>query len=138
MSLRLPRCGARRRTGLSPASYRRSRRREGADEPVAIGAVLEALSAGRPWAAGLAVGRLSRTWHEVVGERLALECWPAGLEGGVLTVRAASAAWGAQIRFLEDQIRGRANAALGGGKVVSSVRVSIADAGDGRDSPGAR
>jgi predicted nucleic acid-binding Zn ribbon protein len=60
----------------------------------------------------------------VVGGRLAVECLPAALEGGVLIVRASSAAWGAQIRFLEAEIRDRANRALGR-PLVQELRVTI-------------
>jgi hypothetical protein len=55
-----------------------------------------------------------------------MECAPAGLEAGVLVIRASSAAWGAQIRFLEREIRDRANAALAS-EAVRDVRVTIGD-----------
>ena len=55
-----------------------------------------------------------------------MECAPAALEAGVLVVRASSAAWGVQIRFLEGEIRDRANATLAA-EVVREVRVTIGD-----------
>lgn len=79
------------------------------NEPEALGAVLDLLSAERRLAAGLTLGHLARRWAAVVGERLAEESAPAGLEEGVLLVRASSAAWAAQIRFLAKEIAGRAN-----------------------------
>lgn len=100
------------------------------DDPEGLGSVLDALAAGRPWSAGIALGELGRRWDGVVGERLAMECAPASLDGGVLVIRASSATWGAQIRFLEGEIRGRANAALGG-EVVREVRVTV---GGGREA----
>jgi predicted nucleic acid-binding Zn ribbon protein len=73
------------------------------------------------------LGLLARRWPEVVGERLARECVPAALEGGVLLVRASSQAWGAQIRFLGQEIRSAAERVAGSG-TIRDVRVAI-DAG---------
>jgi predicted nucleic acid-binding Zn ribbon protein len=58
------------------------------------------------------LGRLGRGWSSVVGERLAEESAPAALEGGVLLVRASSAAWAAQIKFLARQIAEESNRLL--------------------------
>jgi len=112
---------------LSRGSGGRSRRPSGrgrADEPEVLGSVLQALAAGRPWSAGMALGKLGRRWERVVGERLAMECVPAALDGGVLVVRASSAGWGAQIRFLEGEVRRRANEALGA-DLVREVKVTV-------------
>jgi hypothetical protein len=46
------------------------------------------------------------------------------LEGGVLIVAATTGPWGAQVRFLADQIRVRANEALGTAS-VATVRVVV-------------
>jgi predicted nucleic acid-binding Zn ribbon protein len=102
-----------------------SRRRPArSDEALALGAILEGLAAERPWAAGMALGTLGERWPEVVGERLAAECSPVSLEGGSLVVRASSAPWAAQIRFLAQVVRDRANEVLGEGQ-VSDVRVVV-------------
>ena len=108
--------------GSSRSWWKRGR----AEEPEGLGSVLDALAVGRPWSAGIALGELGRRWGGVVGDRLAMECAPAALEAGVLVVRASSAAWGVQIRFLEGEIRDRANAALAA-EVVREVRVTIGD-----------
>lgn len=115
---------------MSRGSSRSWWKRGRANEPEVLGSVLDALAAGRPWAAGIALGELGRRWEGVVGERLAMECAPAGLEAGVLVIRASSAAWGAQIRFLESEIRDRANAALAS-EAVRGVRVTVGE-GSGR------
>lgn len=94
------------------------------DQPEPLGLVLEGLRGDRKWAAGMAVGELGRRWGDVVGERLAAETRPAGMEGGVLLVRASSAAWAAQVRFLSDEVRARANQALGG-EAIREVRVML-------------
>ena len=102
---------------------RRGRRSE---EPQALGQVLESVLSGRPWGAGLALGQLGRRWSSVVGERLAQECHPARLDGGVLFVRASSAAWAAQLTFLAAQVRDRGNAILENAP-IREVRVLVGD-----------
>jgi predicted nucleic acid-binding Zn ribbon protein len=74
--------------------------------------VLDALAGERRLAAGLALGSLGQRWEAVVGERLAQESAPAALEGGMLLVRASSAAWAAQVKFLARQIAHEANHVL--------------------------
>jgi hypothetical protein len=59
-----------------------------------------------------------------VGPALARETAPVGLSGGQLVVAASGPAWGAQVRFLGDEIRRRANEELGG-KAVASVRIVV-------------
>lgn len=73
---------------------------------------------------GVTLGRLVRSWGRVVGPALARETAPVGLAGGRLTVAASGPAWGAQARFLVDEIRRRANEELGG-EAVASVRVVV-------------
>jgi Dna[CI] antecedent DciA-like protein len=84
-------------------------------EPQALGSVLDALGTEHRLATGLLLGRLGRRWEAVVGERLAEESAPAGLEGGVLFVRASSAGWAAQIKFLGKEVRTAANRVLAEG-----------------------
>jgi predicted nucleic acid-binding Zn ribbon protein len=107
---------------LTPGNHRPRRPRS--PDPEALGTVLDALVASRPWEAGLALGALGRGWSEVVGERLALECEPSALAGGVLMIRASSSAWAAQIRFLSGEIRSRANECLGGDH-IREVKVAL-------------
>jgi predicted nucleic acid-binding Zn ribbon protein len=91
-----------------------------------IGSVLDSLSVGRSLASGLALGELGRRWDAVVGDRLAKECSPAALEGGFLLVRASSAAWAAQVKFLAVEVCERANQVLGVA-AVREVRVAVQD-----------
>jgi predicted nucleic acid-binding Zn ribbon protein len=93
-------------------------------DPVAIGDIVQGLLAEQVFSRGMPVARLAATWAEVVGERLAAETAPASLEGGVLTVQATNGPWGAQAKFLVEQIKDRANEALGADE-VRSVRVTI-------------
>jgi hypothetical protein len=100
------------------------RARDPSDEPVELGEVIDGLLSEQLFARGMPVAKLAAAWSEVVGPRLASETAPTGLEAGVLTVAATSGPWGAQARFLENEIRSRADDALGGGQ-VRSVRVIV-------------
>ena len=70
------------------------------------------------------VATLAASWPSCGGERLAPETAPSALEGSVPTVTATSGPWGAQARFLHEEIRRRADEALGGGR-VDSVRIVV-------------
>jgi predicted nucleic acid-binding Zn ribbon protein len=93
-------------------------------EPIAIGEVIDALLSDQVFARGMPVAQLAATWASVVGERLASETAPAALEAGVLTVTATSGPWGAQARFLHEEIRRRADESLCGNR-VTSVRIVV-------------
>jgi hypothetical protein len=89
-----------------------------------IGEIVDGLLKERTFARGMPIGQLASGWTEVVGPRLAAESAPVSLERGVLVVSATTGPWGAQVRFLADQIRVRADEALGAGSVVA-VRVVV-------------
>ncbi len=89
-----------------------------------IGEVVDGLLRERAFARGMPIGQLTSDWASVVGPRLAAESAPVSLDGGVLVVAATTGPWGAQARFLADQIRSRANEALGADSVVT-VRVVV-------------
>jgi predicted nucleic acid-binding Zn ribbon protein len=105
----------------------RTRADERTMQDTLIGAVVdELLVRERAFARGLPIGRLAASWPEVVGPRLASESAPISLEGGALVVAASSGQWGAQVRFMTDEIRRRANDRLGATKVLT-VRVVVRD-----------
>ena len=95
-------------------------------DPVTLGSVVDRLLSQDAFARGIPIATLSSKWPELVGERLASETAPLSLEAGVLTVGATDGPWGAQARFLNEQIRKRADDALGGDS-VSSVRIVVTD-----------
>jgi predicted nucleic acid-binding Zn ribbon protein len=103
-------------------------------DPAPVGEVLQGLMAERMLAQGVAVGRLAARWNDVVGERLAQETSPARLEAGTLTVTAASGAWGVQVQFLAEDLRRRANEALGE-DLVKRVRVLVRERLEDRPRP---
>jgi hypothetical protein len=102
----------------------RRRTEERSGDAAALGDVIEEVLREGAFARGLPVGRLGADWAAVVGPRLASESAPVSLDGGVLVVVASSGPWGAQARFLSDQIRDRANAALGA-RAVRRVQVVV-------------
>src|SRR5919197_2547359 len=87
-------------------------------EPQEIRSVLGDLRRHLTWNWGMQLGELARRWEEVVGAAVAAKSRPVSLSEGRLLVRARSAAWAAQLRFLHAEIRGRANAVLGTEAVV--------------------
>jgi hypothetical protein len=99
--------------------------------PVALGAVVDELLGEEPFRRGMPVATLSRAWPELVGERLAEATAPVSLDGGCLVVRAADGPWGSQATYLADEIRRRADDALGGG-VVTSIRIVVGTQGNRR------
>jgi hypothetical protein len=96
--------------------------------------VLRGILAQRPFKRGMGVGLLARSWSDVVGERLAAETRPARLDAGTLVVQATSGPWGSQAKFLSEEIKKRANEALGEA-VVTQVRVVVAPPRDDRSKP---
>jgi len=94
-----------------------------------IGSVLDQLLERRPWRSGRALGELARRWTEVVGDRLAAESTPLSLDAGILVVRASTAPWAAQIRFLAAEVARRANEVMvedrGTGGPITAVRVTV-------------
>lgn len=112
---------------MSPGKRRGGGRPSGerSGTPETLGVVLDGLLQQAPWGGGLVLGELGRRWAEVVGETLGKECAPAAIHGEVLVVRASSAPWAAQLRFLQRDIAARVNDVLGAPK-VREVRVTVA------------
>ena len=94
------------------------------EEVVELGEVIDNLLSEQVFARGLPVAQLAASWSSIVGERLASETAPAALEAGVLTVTATSGPWGAQSRFLHEEIRRRADEALGGDQ-ITGIRIVV-------------
>ncbi|HEX6230508.1 MAG TPA: DUF721 domain-containing protein [Actinomycetota bacterium] len=95
----------------------RTRKDERTLRETSIGEIVDGLLRERAFARGRPIGRLASDWTAVVGPRLAAESVPVSLEGGVLVVAVSTGPWGAQARFLAEEIRRNANAALGDDQV---------------------
>ena len=94
-------------------------------DPVPLGEIVDELMRDDVFAPGIPIATLIRTWPELVGDGLSKATTPVSLEGGILTVRAADGPWGSQARYFTEQIRERADRALGEGS-VSAVRIVVA------------
>ena len=103
--------------------WRDRRDDRGVDES-SLGAVLDRLLRRPEFARGHAIGLLLSAWPDIVGERVAAETAPFSLDGGVLVVAVTSGTWGAQARFLVDEIRSRANRTLGR-DLISVVQIVV-------------
>lgn len=82
----------------------------------------------RGWGERLRGADLARRWPEVVGAELAQRCRPGRLAAGVLQVVVESPLWATQLRYLADQIAGRATAVAGA--EVREVRIVVGDAAE--------
>lgn len=102
----------------------RSRREERSGDAVPLGEIVDGLMREEAFSRGIPIAELASKWRQIVGDRLAAETAPASLEGGLLTVAATNGPWGAQARFLHEQIRLKANQALGS-DVIETVRVVV-------------
>jgi predicted nucleic acid-binding Zn ribbon protein len=104
--------------GFDKAKGKRSR------DPVALGDIVDGLLAEEVISRGIPVAELASRWSQIVGPRLAAATAPVSLEEGVLVVGASSGPWGAQARFLHEEIRRKADEALGGGR-VTTIRIVV-------------
>jgi predicted nucleic acid-binding Zn ribbon protein len=95
-----------------------------AGRPVELGEIVDQLMRDEVFARGVPVAELASRWPSIVGERLASETAPVALDEGMLTVRVSTGPWGAQATFLQEQIRRKADEALGG-DVVRAIRVIV-------------
>ncbi len=106
------------------ASGRERRETGRSEELTRVGGVLREAMDSERFRRGLALGRLARSWEEVVGARLAQETAPSRLDEGGLMITVSNAGWGAQVRFLAQEIRRRANEVLGSDE-IRAVRIVV-------------
>jgi hypothetical protein len=99
-------------------------RQPGGAEPRPVADSLAAVTRNLGGAGGPALVDLLSRWPAVVGEQLAAHCWPVSLRAGTLTIAADESAWGAQLGWLEADLRRRLDDAVGAG-VVTRIAVRI-------------
>jgi len=85
-------------------------------QPLAVSAGLLARDLG--WEPGLVVGDLVHRWAHIVGPQVAEHCEYVSFTAGLLTVRASSTAWAANLRLLAPTMLARFDETLGEGVVV--------------------
>ena len=94
------------------------------DDAAGIGGIIRSLLGAPKLREGLKLGLLSKRWASVVGDQLASETQPLSLDETGLVVGVSNPAWGAQVRFLAEDISRRASEALDGAP-VGPVRVVV-------------
>lgn len=105
--------GSRGDAGESPDAPREGR------APTPLQQLLGDVARRRGWGKRLEGARIHELWREIAGEQLATHTEPVRLHGGVLVLRAESAAWATQVRYLSADLVARANQVLGEGQVAS-------------------
>jgi hypothetical protein len=103
------------------------RKRPRSGDAVSIADIVDGLMREQVFSRGMPVAQLASRWPEIVGERMAAETAPAAFDDGVLTVEVSSGPWGAQAMFLLEEIRRKADEALGG-EQVRQVRIVVRNA----------
>jgi predicted nucleic acid-binding Zn ribbon protein len=91
-------------------------------EPVRLRDVLSAAAGRLRLGHPVEMGTLWARWPDIVGPAIAAHVEPTSLRERVLRVRADSPTWATEIGYLRDEIKARANVALGT-DVVAEVRV---------------
>lgn len=96
----------------------------GGPPPRPVADSLDAVARNLGGAGGPALVDLLARWPAVVGEALAAHCRPVSLRDGTLTIAADESAWGAQLGWLEADLRRRLDQAVGAGTVTRiAVRI---------------
>ncbi len=99
-------------------------REPGGHPPRPISDSLGAVARNLGGAGGPALVDLLQRWPEVVGEQLAAHCRPVSLRNNLLTIAADEPAWGAQLGWLEADLKRRLDESLGAGAVTRiAVRI---------------
>jgi predicted nucleic acid-binding Zn ribbon protein len=100
--------------------------------PVPLGSEVERLLRRPGWGERLGAGRVAAHWEEIVGADLAKRCEPVRLAGRVLVVRAESAAWATQLRYLSGQLLERLASVISDA-TVREIRVIVGRLGESQD-----
>lgn len=122
---------AARERGLRPGSPARGRRAGAAEprsskgradrDPHLVGEEVAKLVSSRGWAPEVQVGAVVGRWPQIVGDQVAANVEVVAFEGAVLTVRARSSAWAAQMRMLLSTVLARIEDEVGEGVVTQIV-----------------
>lgn len=98
-------------------------------DPSSVADAIAALVSERGWQAATSIGRIWGEWSALVGPTLAAHVKPEAFDRttGLLTLRADSTAWAAQVRVLSGQLRKRLQSEIPGG-MVSDIAVLGPDA----------
>ena len=87
-------------------------------DPQLLDATVGRLVEDHGWDVDLRVAGVFARWAELVGDEVAQHVTPESFSDGVLTVRTASTAWAAQLKYLAPDLVRRLNTELGQGTVT--------------------
>jgi len=93
-------------------------------DPRPVGEALAQLVQRQGWSQRLVTATLWARWDEVVGPDLARHCQPVRVAGGILVVRARSAVWATQLRYLVPGLLANLTEVLGE-PVVRDIRLVV-------------
>jgi predicted nucleic acid-binding Zn ribbon protein len=99
-------------------------------DPASVADAIVSLVSDRGWQAATSIGRIWGEWSSLVGPTLAEHVKPEAFDRttGLLTLRADSTAWAAQVKMLSGQLRKRLQSEIPG-NVVSGITVLGPDVG---------
>ena len=112
---------ARAARGGQPTTRRPNRTARKADEPTALGELIQGVISDQGWSTHVSIHHLLGRWAELVGPVNAEHSTPVGYDDAVLTVRAESTTWATSLRQIAPQLVARLNEALGHGSVERVV-----------------
>lgn len=98
-------------------------------DPASVADAIISLVSERGWQAATSIGKIWGDWSALVGPTLAAHVKPEAFDRttGLLTLRADSTAWAAQVKVLSGQLRKRLQSEIPGG-IVSDISVLGPDA----------
>lgn len=97
-------------------------------DPAPLSEMLEKLVAGLGPENPMETAKLFGAWDQIVGPEVAGRCSPTSLKKGILKVRADSAAWASEFKYLAPEVVRRINQKLGPG-VVTKIEPWVPAAG---------
>lgn len=92
------------------------------DIPVPLAELLDPAARRAGVEDGARTGMVWNKWPGIVGPEISRHAEPTSLRGGILRVRADSPAWATELGYLGEEIRRRANEAVGT-ELITEVRV---------------
>ena len=75
-----------------------------ADEPKAVGELIEELVKKREWQSGLQEGEIFIRWAEIVGEDIANRALPIEINNNVLIIKCNTTSWATQLNLVKTHI----------------------------------
>ena len=94
------------------------------DEPRPIGESLDRLTRGLGGPGAATLAALFGRWADLVGDQIAAHARPLTLAGGTLVIAVDEPIWRTQLAYLEGELLGRLDEALGAA-VVTAIQLRV-------------